>query len=170
MKILKLLFLFVLILFLCTCTGTKSTLTINNECEEYFTYLQNKVKREKELVNERGFKKFYIDEKIEVIDGTQPKFSKFLEKLIIHKECLIGKQASFIKPLFLPGDVPENWKDHIHDLYANIEMFETRYEQHDSDIYPIKTIVPFFKTGGIIKRIELTYVSKKPNIMVIHFY
>lgn len=152
------------------CSSTKTTtIAINNECEEYYTYLQNVIQREKEVSVEGSFKRFYIDENIEFVED-KPKFSKFLEEFINHKDCLIGKDVNIVKSLLLPGDIPESLKDHIHELYTNKETLAHGYDEDISGLYPIRTIGLFFRTGGAIKRIELTYLINIPDIMFIHFF
>jgi len=93
-----------------------------------------------------------------------------LEAFIQNKECLIGKDASFVKALFLPGSVPEKWKYFLHEININLEIFDHIDLEDTSDIYPIRKVIPHFRTKGVIKRIELTYVKKRPEIMMIQFF
>lgn len=161
--------LIILTILLHCCSSTKTTAAYYNECEEYFTYLQNTIKREKEAIPKGKFKRFYIDEKIEFVDD-KPKFPKFLENFIKHKNCLMGKDVNFVKSLFLPGDIPEKLKHHIHELYTNEETLAHEYNEDISGLYPIRTIALFFRTGDVIERIELTYNIKNPDTMFIHFF
>lgn len=164
----KVLALLTLLLFH-SCSTTKPSADPNTECEEYFTYLRNTVKRQGEPYHEKGFRLFYVDEKIQTVRGVMPTFSNFLQEFIQHKDCFIGKPVSVVKSLFLPGDVPEKWEHHLHEIFINVDMLELWGDDNASDVYPVSTIVPYFDAKGTIKRIEITYMKKLHNKIAIHF-